>query len=698
MASDVYIQKRRQDFWLKKIPKWLPKCLKLLISSKQYIVKKLILTTILVAILDFFQPKNSTLYMRISTLIDILPLAQNSVFFVNRGLPVISKEIKIHKRCSITLAFRQSLYKPFTLPRSTNHSSYWVITFAHVRTEGRKITNGYLYYDNKTKVTTQNAFPPSRTTEGLEKKCFTVPRRNRNIMKWFIGRSLLETRTSICLLLKLEKFSPREQQNQVTSYLDASNVYGSNDKEAQGLRAWAGGILKGSQPPSKRHGAFLPREKCPMSNSIKPECFEAGDVRVNEQPALTSMHTLWLRVHNNIARKLAYINHSWDDEILYQETRRIVAALHQQITYREFLPIVLGPYFMREFQLNVRDQGYDNSYDAGVDATITNVIATAAFRFGHTLIAEVFKGMGHNVTLRGNFDEPVVLNNPYTGPTALLQGLSACPTRGSDAYLTPTLVNNLLSEKSDPVGFDLMSLNIQRGRDHGLPPYTEWRQPCGLPPVNSFEDLYKVMDREAAMVFNQTYKRVEDIDLFPAGLAENNVPGGLLGPTFSCLIAQQFQALKTGDRFFYENQNQPKPFTEDELAHINLQKTENTNNFCERGKKLIFSMKTKTYEAYRFSNTGLHMKSLINKCNAILTYEVMKGPNFWHNTHTKPLSTKVYVIWTSAAIRDKLRSKQNFEPKTFVDGNLTTYPHYLNLRDSSVVYMSWFLISSVDYI
>ncbi|CAL4234850.1 unnamed protein product, partial [Meganyctiphanes norvegica] len=111
---------------------------------------------------------------------------------------------------------------------------------------------------------------------------------------------------------------PREQLNQVTSYLDASQVYGSDDEEAQGLRTLSGGLLKESQPPSKRQGAFLPREKCPMSNSIEPECFEAGDVRVNEQPALTSMHTLWLRVHNNIARKLSYINPSWDDEILYQ--------------------------------------------------------------------------------------------------------------------------------------------------------------------------------------------------------------------------------------------------------------------------------------------------------------------------------------------------------------------------------------------
>lgn len=58
------------------------------------------------------------------------------------------------------------------------------------------------------------------------------------------------------------------------------------------------------------------------------------------------------------------------------------------------------------------------------------------------------------------------------------------------------------------------------------------------------------------------YRSVEDVDLFPAGLAEQAVPGALLGPTFSCILAQQFSSLKKGDRFWFENRGQPKPFSQ----------------------------------------------------------------------------------------------------------------------------------------
>ena len=96
------------------------------------------------------------------------------------------------------------------------------------------------------------------------------------------------------------------------------------------------------------------------------------------------MHTVWMREHNRIARELAIYNPHWDDEMLYQETRRIVAAEMQVITYKEWLPVVLGRTFTRDNGLIPKSDQY--RYFTNVDATISNSFATAAFRFGHSLI------------------------------------------------------------------------------------------------------------------------------------------------------------------------------------------------------------------------------------------------------------------------------------------------------------------------
>lgn len=101
---------------------------------------------------------------------------------------------------------------------------------------------------------------------------------------------------------------------------------------------------------------------------------------------LTSLHILFLRQHNNFAAALAALNPQWSDEVIYQETRRIIIALLQHITYNEFLPTLLGRRTMDAYGLTVQTVGYCDSYDETVNPSITNEFSAAAFRMGHSLI------------------------------------------------------------------------------------------------------------------------------------------------------------------------------------------------------------------------------------------------------------------------------------------------------------------------
>uniref|UniRef100_A0A0A1XHX6 Chorion peroxidase n=1 Tax=Zeugodacus cucurbitae TaxID=28588 RepID=A0A0A1XHX6_ZEUCU len=357
----------------------------------------------------------------------------------------------------------------------------------------------------------------------------------------------------------------REQTNQATSYIDASPIYSNSAKSSDNARVFRNGMLV--------YGRGNPAEDVCQRGAIATQCIRAGDGRSGEQPGLLALHHVWVGEHNRIALELSEMNLHWSDEKIYQETRRIVGAMFQHITYREFLPIVLGREVCRLFDLELLSTGYYQGYDPKTNPTVANSFAAAAFRFGHSLVQNSYMRcdrfhnfMRNNVSLheefqRGDIGSPGSLHR-------LLRGLVNQRALKRDEFITPELTNHLFQTPGFPFGLDLAAINIQRGRDHGVPPYTSWRVPCGLTPINSWEDFANVVGPQSAQRISHAYRSVHDIDLFVGGIAERPVVGGLVGPTFACIIAQQFSNSRKGDRFWYENGGLENSFTPAQLQSI----------------------------------------------------------------------------------------------------------------------------------
>ena len=336
--------------------------------------------------------------------------------------------------------------------------------------------------------------------------------------------------------------TPREQLNEITGWIDASNVYGSDAERAAALRTNDGtGRLATSD------GDLLPFNTAGLANAGGSDdtLFLAGDVRANEQVGLTALHTLFVREHNRLAAELAAAEPALSGDDVYHEARLRVIALMQQITFGEFLPALLGPDPLPPYR----------GYDPDVDAGIANEFSTAAYRFGHSALSPTLLRLaadgseiaeGH-LALREAFFAPGRITDEG-GIAPLLRGLASQVCQQVDAQVIDD-VRNFLFGAPGAGGFDLASLNIQRGRDHGLPSYAAVRAALGLTRPARFADVSS--DPEVQTRLEAAYGDVEAIDVWVGGLAEDRLPGAMVGELVATIVADQFAALRDGDRFWY---------------------------------------------------------------------------------------------------------------------------------------------------
>jgi hypothetical protein len=426
----------------------------------------------------------------------------------------------------------------------------------------------------------------------------------------------------------------RQQVNTVSSYIDAWPVYGGTQQRLEWLRE--GPVDGDSANNSARMmlpGGYLPRRDTRGNPGAAPvmdvdgrltgtpnRAAVAGDVRANENIALEATHTLFAREHNRI---VAALPSSLSDADRFQIARRVVIAEQQYITYTEFLPAMGVPL-----------PAY-TGYQPTVNTALSNEFATVGYRAHSQIHGELeiestvaryseatlnsLRAQGIELTVDGaDLDIAVPLNVAFFNPNLveqlqlgpLLRGVGLESEYRNDEQIDNQLRSVLFQvpvsgnpECLDGAGLpecfdgvvDLGAIDIERGRDHGMPSYNQLRQAYGLPAKTSFTaitgestdafpaglgtntpasldftqlvDLFDVSfpldaardpvettrKSTKAARMRALYGNVANVDAFVGMVAEPPLAGSEFGELQRAIWAREFQRLRDGDRFFYGN-------------------------------------------------------------------------------------------------------------------------------------------------
>nr|XP_036677518.1 chorion peroxidase-like [Drosophila suzukii] len=350
-------------------------------------------------------------------------------------------------------------------------------------------------------------------------------------------------------------FGGAEQLNQATGSLDLSQLYGFTLAAEKKLRALQGGFLK-TTPRGEYDNALLPMATdtegpsfCARERIGDGTCFAAGDSRVNSNPFSILIYTIFMRNHNKLAAELHQRNRRWNDEKLFQAAKAINVAIYRQVVLEEWLPAVLGGHLASE----IRRKQYKRALE------VSNEFAVAAIRFYFSMLPNELQNLARNNVVEGNDKIQYVFVGkelPTTNLFELKEEIYKPKLQYTSAKLNDILESILNQQTMDmdstyaggvvwhkstkPTHADILAFDIQRGRDHGLLPYYRYLESCFLSkPVTSWKDLEHFIPKDVLEKLKTIYSSWADVDLIVGGISEKPVRGSV-GPTFSCIIAEQF--------------------------------------------------------------------------------------------------------------------------------------------------------------
>ena len=256
------------------------------------------------------------------------------------------------------------------------------------------------------------------------------------------------------------------------------------------------------------------------------------------------MHTLFVREHNRLCDVILdkHPEYQGKDELIYQYARKLVIGMMCYITYDEFLPHLLDSFPVY------------SGYDENVNASIKTEFSTVGYRLGHSMLSSSLRigpNPGDTILLRDAYFTPSYLQR--NGIDNILLGGTLGTMQEIDTRVVEDIRSFLFSAPTAQNLLDLASLNMQRGRDHGIPDYNTLRAAYGLTKVTLFDQI--TSNTTISNGLSSLYNTVDDIDPWIGGLAEDHLSGSNVGPLFNAIIKDQFIRLRDGDRYYYKNDN-----------------------------------------------------------------------------------------------------------------------------------------------
>uniref|UniRef100_A0A4W3IEX4 NAD(P)H oxidase (H2O2-forming) n=1 Tax=Callorhinchus milii TaxID=7868 RepID=A0A4W3IEX4_CALMI len=354
--------------------------------------------------------------------------------------------------------------------------------------------------------------------------------------------------------------NPRVQVNHVTAWIDGSSIYGSSHSWSDALRSFSGGRLASGSDrllPKQSEGLVrLWKFADPSTGQHGLQGLDDfGNARANESPFLRAESTIWFRYHNYLADQFQTRNPSWSDEDVFQNARKWVIGTFQHILFDEWLPAFIG-------QSVPEYTGYKKHVDPGISPEFQS----AAMRFISSMVPPGVYMRNKNCQFRN-------VTNVYGSSSPALRVCNNFWSRANPNLKLPQDVDDLMlgmasqiAEREDNIVVedlrdymygslkfsrtDLMALDIQQGRDSGLSSYNQARQVFDLEPRQNWMSINPNLTEDNPQLAELYDNDISKLEILVGGLLESF---GNPGELFTAIIKDQFERLRDGDRFWFEN-------------------------------------------------------------------------------------------------------------------------------------------------